>query len=125
MKNNEFGVTAQISWVYCKDLERSTAFYRDALGLECLRDVGNARIFATTGQAAIGVCEAFADRVVEPRGGLISLVTGDVDACYCRLRERDVDVEQPPHRLERFAIRTFFLRDPDGYLIEFQQFLED
>jgi catechol 2,3-dioxygenase-like lactoylglutathione lyase family enzyme len=56
---------------------------------------------------------------------MISLVTDDVDACYRRLCERGVVIEQPPQWLERFAIRTFFVHDPDGYVIEFQQFLRD
>ena len=117
-------LNAQISWVYCKDLETTARFYADVLGLECRRDEGGARIYATAGGASIGVCRAFADRVVEPRGGMISLVCDDVDGWYRRLRERGLEIDAPPHRLEAFGIYTFFVRDPNGYVIEFQQFLE-
>ena len=122
MKNNNTGIVSQITWVYTRDLARSSAFYGEVLGLECLRDEGGARIFATAQNAAIGVCEVFGDRVVEPRGGMISIVTDDVDAWYRRLVESGAEVEGPPHRLEQFAIYTFFARDPEGYRIEFQQF---
>ncbi len=115
-------ITAQISWVYTHDLETTARFYGQALGLECVRDEGRARIFRVTGGAHIGICEAFADRVVEPQGGMISLVVENVDACYEDLVDRGVEIEAPPHCLEQFGIRTFFLRDPNGYVLEFQQF---
>ena len=112
----------QISWVYTRDLDSTAEFYADALGLECIRDEGDARIFATAANAAIGVCSAFADRIVEPKGGMISFVTGNVDSWYRRLTEKGVAVAGPPHRLEQFGIYTFFVTDPNGYVIEFQQF---
>jgi predicted enzyme related to lactoylglutathione lyase len=116
-------ISSQISWVYTRDLEGTSEFYAAILGLECLRDEGSARIFRTAPGACIGVCEAYADRVVEPRGCMISIVTDEVDAWYRRLRERGLEIDQPPHRLEAFGIYTFFVEDPNGYVIEFQQFL--
>lgn len=115
-------VTSQIAWIYTHDIDLSTDFYTRKLGLECCRDEGRARIYRITESACIGVCEAFADRVVEPEGGMISLVTDDVDAWYRCLLERGVDIDHPPRRLDRFGIYTFFVRDPNGYVIEFQQF---
>ena len=116
-------VTRQIAWVYCRDLARSDRFYADVLGLRCVRDEGTARVYETVPGAAIGVCEAFEDRVVEPRGAMVSLVTDDVDGWYRRLDAAGAAVRGPPHRLERFGIYTFFAEDPDGYVLEFQQFL--
>ena len=78
-------IDQQISWVYTEDLEATAAFYRDLLGLPEVRDEGAARIFQTGPSSFIGVCQAFEDRVVEPRGGMITLVTEEVDACYARL----------------------------------------
>lgn len=114
-------IQAQITWVYTEDLHQSERFYRDVLGLECTRDEGKARIYRTAGDAAIGVCEIFEDRVVEPKGGMISLVTDDVDGWYQKLKQSGVEAE-PPHRLDQFGIFTFFVKDPSGYVIEFQQF---
>ena len=117
-----FRSKGQISWVYSDDLDAASRFYAEVLGFECRRDEGDARIYATAGGAFIGVCRAFADRVVEPRGGMISLVCDDVDGWYRCLRERGAEIDAPPHRLEAFGIYTFFVRDPNGYVIEFQQF---
>ena len=122
MKKCKANVTAQISWVYTEDLEASTTFYSEVLGFKCVRDQCNARIFATVDNAAIGVCKTFAERVIEPRGGMISIVTNGVDAWYQHLIDLSVDITQPLHRLEQFGICSFIVTDPDGYLIEFQQF---
>ena len=115
-------INGQISWVYTRDLDSTVDFYSRLPGLDCVRDEGRARIFATAENAFIGVCEAFDDRVVEPEGGMISLLTDDVDGFYQQLVASGFAVEEPPHRLQRFGIYTFFLRDPNGYRIEFQQF---
>ena len=115
------GIQTQINWVYTENLQQSEQFYRETLGLDCIRDEGKARIYRTTGDAAIGVCQTFGDRVVEPKGGMISLVTDDVDAWYRKLEQAGIEAE-PSHRLEQFGIYTFFAKDPSGYIIEFQQF---
>jgi len=116
------GIAAQITCVYARDLDSTAEFYVDKLQLKCLRESADARIFETAGNAAIGLCRVFADRVVEPKGGMISIVTGDVDAWYRRLIARGLQVDEPQRRLRHFAIYSFFVRDPNGYVIEFQQF---
>ncbi len=121
MGKHEVRATGQISWVYTEDLASTADFYAGVLGFECTRDQGSARIFATGAEAYIGVCKVFAGRVVEPKGGMISIITDDVDAWYQRLVDKGLKVD-PPHRLEQFGIYTFFTEDPNGYQIEFQQF---
>jgi len=125
LKKHVAAINGQISWVYTHDLDSTTYFYAEVLGLECTRDQGAARIFATGDKAWIGVCQAFAERVVEPKGGMISIISDDVDAWYQRLADIGLSVDQPPHRLEQFGIYTFRVEDPNGYLIEFQQFIDD
>ena len=122
LKKDKLQISAQISWVYTRDLDVTTDFYARILELECSRDEGSARIFKTGDSAFIGVCEVFANRVVEPEGGMISIVTDDVDAWYRRLIDNGLEIDQPPQRLERFGIYSFFVKDPNGYVTEFQQF---
>jgi len=121
LKKRTIDILAQISWVYTYDLDSAANFYAQVLGLECSRDEGDARLFETGAGAFIGVCRAFDDRVVEPRGGMISIVTDDVEAWYQRLLDKGL-VIKPPHRLEQFGITSFFVDDPNGYRIEIQQF---
>jgi predicted enzyme related to lactoylglutathione lyase len=122
LKKRASNITAQISWIYTHDLDSTGNFYAQILGLECARDEGGARLFKTGNGAFIGLCRAFDKRAVEPEGSMISIVTDDVDAWYQRLRDNGLEVETPPHRLEQFGIYTFFVEDPNGYIIEFQQF---
>ena len=113
----------QITWIYCSNLETSHRFYGETLRLQLVRDERIARIYKTTSHAAIGVCTAFEDRVVEPQGGMISLVTEDVDGWFAKLSESGAVTRGAPHVIKEFGIYTFFAEDPDGYVIEFQQFL--
>ncbi|MFT5218024.1 MAG: catechol 2,3-dioxygenase-like lactoylglutathione lyase family enzyme [Planctomycetota bacterium] len=121
---NKPDITSQITWVYTDDLEHTSNFYANVLGLKLVIDEGAARIFEVTSSAQIGVCTAFDNRIVAPEGGMITLVTGDVDAWYSLLISRGVVIKDPPQVLEKFNIYSFFLTDPSGYVIEIQQFLE-
>jgi predicted enzyme related to lactoylglutathione lyase len=116
-------MSGQVSWVYTDDLDATAQFYREILGLVCDRDEGRARLFRTAANAWIGVCEAFDGRVVQPDGGMISIVTTDVDAWYRKLLAHGMVIE-PPRRLDTFGIYCLLLRDPNGYAIEFQQFVD-
>ena len=113
-----------ITWVYCEDLAATCRFYRETLGLPEVIDQGPARIFQAAPGAFIGVCRAFEGRVVGPKGSMISLVTDDVDAWYDRLSAAGVKTQGPPRTLEAFNITCFFAEDPNGYVIEFQRFLD-
>ena len=117
-------ISDQITWRYTEDLQRSGDFYRNVLGLQLIRDEGAARIYRVREGSGIGICLAFDDRVVEPAGSMISLVTEDVDGWFEYLKRHNVTLKGPPHRLEKFGIYTFFAEDPDGYVIEFQSFID-
>jgi predicted enzyme related to lactoylglutathione lyase len=122
LSNSKAEINQQITWVYTHDLDLTAKFYSQVLGLHCVRETAEGRIFVTAPGAAIGLCRAFNDRVVEPKGGMISIVTNDVDRWYHQLLERGANIEAAPHRLPQFGIYTFFISDPNGYVIEFQQF---
>ena len=122
---NTSDINGQITWVYAEDLEEACRFYGTILGLKVERDAGAAVIYRCTGQSFVGVCQAFEDRVVEPKGSMITFLTGDVDGWHARLQAAGAQVDGPPHILEQFGIYTFFARDPNGYRIEFQKFMEE
>ncbi len=117
-------ITSQITWVYTEDTEASFQFWGGDLGLELERDAGVARIYRTAAGARVGVCQAFADRVVQPEGSMITLITDDVDGWYEALLARRVQMKGPPEVLEKFNIYSFFCIDPAGYVVEIQTFLD-
>ena len=113
-----------ITWVYTQDLEGTCTFYAETLGLKQTRDEGVARIFQLSQSAFIGVCEDIDWRVVEPKGGMLTIVTDNVDDWYARLSNSGVSCNGAPKKIEKFGIYAFIAEDPNGYLIEFQQFLK-
>jgi glyoxylase I family protein len=113
----------------CADLERTTAFYRDVLGLALVREGHNdddpdARHFwfgdddagllvsfmeypaLEAGRVGVGSTHHLAFGVSSPE---------EVDAWRDYLRSRDV---QCTDVFERGGLRSIYLRDPDGHILE-------
>jgi len=113
-----------VAFIYTPDPERSWRFYGEALGLPLVRDEGAARVFRVAGKAYLGVCRASEARPCVPDGICLSIVADDVEAWHERLTAAGVATEGPPERLDAFGVTSFFLRDPDGHLVEIQRFDE-
>jgi catechol 2,3-dioxygenase-like lactoylglutathione lyase family enzyme len=60
----------------------------------------------------------------QPPGVIFTVVTPEVDRWYDHLRQRGVVFEEPPALNHKYNIYHCFLRDPNGYLIEIQRFLD-
>ena len=120
----ETPVDAQITFLYVRDLLRSAEFYETILGLPLVTDQGSCRIYRATGaEGYLGICER--DSTAASGDTLIfTLVTLDVDGWYREVSERGWACEHPPRLNERYNIYHFFLRDPDGYKLEIQRFLD-
>jgi catechol 2,3-dioxygenase-like lactoylglutathione lyase family enzyme len=112
----------QVTFLSVADLERSTTFYADTLGLALVLDQGDCRIFAVAASAFVGVC--MRPDAVLPDGVILTLVTDDVDGCHARLVASGVTCERAPSLNRQYRIYQAFYRDPDGYLIEIQRFLD-
>lgn len=111
-----------VTFIYTRDLAASAEFYETILGLPLVLDQGACRIYRVSRDGFLGVCES-ADVTVDPRGIILTLATGAVDAWYDRLQAHGVTVEKPPQLNPHFNIYHLFVRDPNGYLIEIQTFL--
>jgi len=112
----------QVTFLLVTDLERSTMFYRDVLGLEIVLDQGDCRIMRVTKTAFVGICERPGPH--DPASVLVTLVTDDVDGCHEALVEAGVSCEQAPQLNARYNVYHAFYRDPDGFLVEVQRFLD-
>ena len=116
-------VDQQITFLYTTDMARSITFYEDILQLPLVLDQGGCRIYKVAGAAYVGICER-SHAVVEPKGVIITLVTSDVDGWHAHLREHSVKIDKPPSVNDAYGIYHCFARDPNGYLIEIQRFLD-
>jgi catechol 2,3-dioxygenase-like lactoylglutathione lyase family enzyme len=117
---------SQVTFLYTPDLLRSRRFYEDALNLPLILDQGSCRIYAVAPAAYLGVCqrEGLPDEPGRGSSLIITLVTDDVDGWYDQLQRRGVIFEKPPMLSAAYNIYHCFLRDPNGYLIEIQRFLD-
>lgn len=115
-------IAQQITWVYTRDLEGTARFYGETLGLELVLDQGGCRIYRTSATSFLGVCPVRPGRHVEPKGAVITMVTRDVDAWHEMLKEKGVRILEPPAHHASFAVYCLFAADPNGYMLEFQEF---
>ncbi len=118
-------IEQQVTFFYTHDLNASTEFYEQKLGLELWLDQGSCRIYTVSGSGYLGLCQASEISTPSPEKQLsviFTLVTQQVDEWFEYLQERGVKFEKPPTLNEKYNIYHCFLRDPSGYLIEIQRF---
>jgi catechol 2,3-dioxygenase-like lactoylglutathione lyase family enzyme len=113
----------QITFLMVKDLAATADFYERILGLPLVVDQGSCRIYQVVGAAYVGFCER-PESADSTRNVILTLVTPDVDGWYERLRGLGVHFEKAPTMNPRYRIYHCFVRDPDGYLVEIQRFLD-
>ena len=113
----------QVTFLATRDLNATAHFYEKILRLPLVLDQGVCRIYRVGGDAFLGFCES-ESAPAKPEGVIITLVSQDVDGWHRRLREQGVAFEKPPALNPKFNIYHCFLRDPNGYLLEIQKFLD-
>ena len=120
-------VEQSITWVYTEDLEGTSRFYGEVLGLakvleQAGENGGGCHIFRHSPTSFMGVCRVRPGRYVEPKGVVISFVVADVDAWHRHLVARGVEPAAAPRESAAYGVYGFFARDPNGYMLEFQSF---
>ncbi len=113
----------QVTFLYIHDLAVSAHFYHILLGLPLVLDQGICRIYRVGRDAFVGLCQR-PDVAVHPESVILTLVSDDVDAWHGYLVAHGVTVEKAPTLNPTYHIYHCFVRDPDGYLIEIQTFLD-
>ncbi len=111
-----------IAFYPCVDLEATRHFYETVLGLELVRDQKTCFIFKTAQEAFIGFCKH--EDVSPHKGLIITLLTDKVDEVYEHLKNNAIETEHEPSLNEYYGIYHFFAKDPNGYRLEVQRFIE-
>ena len=114
-------IDQQITFLHTRDLAGTARFYEDKLGLRLVLDQGGCRIYQVCGTAYLGFCQR-ESAPEQPRGVILTLVTDEVDEWYRLLLEEGVAFDKAPAHNPAYGIYHCFLRDPNGYLVEIQQF---
>jgi predicted enzyme related to lactoylglutathione lyase len=116
-------IKKQIIFLSTNDLKATTHFYSNLIKLDLFLDQGDCVIFKTSDNGYIGFCE----RPVNIVKGkiIITFIVENVDHIYeDYLSISDIKVS-PPTINHKYRIYHFFITDPNGYLIEFQKFLDE
>ena len=114
-------IVDQITFLYTNDLDSTSKFYEHVIGLDLILDQGSCRIYHTCTNSYLGFCKKH-NREGSHSDIIFTLVTPDVDEWYGYLSSQGICIEKPPERNPRYNIYHFFIRDPNGYVIEIQRF---
>jgi len=113
-----------ITFLGTKDLQRTSQFYQDVLGLTVYKDQEVCLIFNITTQSKIGFCKHISV-IHDEKSPILTLVTEQVDEIYKKISESGIDIPEKPKTNQKFNIYHFFFKDPNGYTIEIQEFLDE
>lgn len=112
-----------ITFLYTDDLPRSVAFYAGVMGLEAVLDQPSVHIFGWTPTSFLGVCDV-ATRPRGTKGMMLTFLVADARDTCARLEAQGVVFDEPLALRGGGTLRSAFFRDPDGYVLEIQEFLD-
>jgi len=119
-------VQSQITFLYYRDMDGAVDFYEQTMRLSSVIDVGWAKIYKVSGNAYIGLVggDRGYHQAQEESAVLITFVVDDSLWWHKYLTERGVEGLTNLDTINDIKVRIFFLRDPGGYAIEIQEFLD-
>ena len=115
---------SQITFLYYQDLQPVAEFYEEIMGFNLIQDQGIAKIYRVSGDAYLGIVDGAKGRFrpQEHNAVLITLVVDDLPEWHNYLQSKNI---KPLSKIKHGAhISHFFCKDPGGYTIEVQTFLE-
>jgi catechol 2,3-dioxygenase-like lactoylglutathione lyase family enzyme len=115
--------TEAITFFYTHNLEKTIHFYETILGLERVIDQGDCVVWRVSAESYLGFCQR-TNTPEKPEGVIFTFVTEVVDGWAEKLRANGIPLEKEPALTERYGIYNLFFRDPNGYLLEIQRFLD-
>ena len=115
-------ITSNIAFYPCICIEETDAFYTNVIGLEKVFSSERARIFSAV-KGHFGFME-YPDKQAATGRLCLSLncaSEADVDTYYNKLTALGAIPEGKPKYHPTEPVYSFFVKDPNGYLVEFQK----
>lgn len=116
-------IDQQVTFLYTADLEKTAVFYENILELPLILDQESCRIYRVSEDAFLGFCQHL-EAAPPSKSVILTLVSQEVDRWHTYLTTKNIFIEKTPQLNENFNIYHLFLRDPNGYLVEIQTFLD-
>jgi catechol 2,3-dioxygenase-like lactoylglutathione lyase family enzyme len=120
----DFRIRASNLFLYYRNLDRATAFYRETLGLELVADYTMARIFRVAGDSYLILVDATKGMhtAEEPKSVALALVTDQLESWHAYLATKGITPRRSFVARPGSAHEGFVITDPEGYLLEFERF---
>jgi catechol 2,3-dioxygenase-like lactoylglutathione lyase family enzyme len=115
-------INSSITFLKTRDLQKTTEFYAHTLGMPLVLDQGTCKIFRVGSAAFLGFC--LTDNATGGNEVIITFVVNDVDEACLELEKTGIKIEVRPRYNPHYHIYQFFVRDPNGYLVEVQRFFD-
>ncbi len=121
---DDFGIQGNNLFLYYKNLGKALEFYSETLGMELVADYGMAYILQMTADSYLILVDA--DKGMhtaeEPKTVALALLTDKLEEWYDYLKSQEVKIKYEYQPKEGSAHDGFVVVDPEGYLLEFEQF---
>jgi len=118
-------VESSVTFLPCSDIRKTVVFYRDTLGLKVWQKQSENLYIFDTGYGYWGFCQYDDGRepLSGPHGVCLSLNLQSNEEVLQKYSElKDVcTVYREPAKHPVFPVYSFFILDPDGYMVEFQK----
>lgn len=114
---------SNIVFLPCKNLEETLQFYTKIIGMNLVNKDEAGCIWLDSSYGYIGFCE-YDDNRPMATGVCISFNLKDVEAVdkkYEELLSKNIEGLTTPQKHPRFSVYSFFFKDCNGYLLEFQK----
>jgi len=120
------GISGNLVFFYYKDLAGAKKFYEETLGLPLVLDYGFAVIYRISESSFVGLVDEKKGMhtTAEPKTVTLAFVTDEVEGWFHYLSERGVTIKSPLKDSATINVRGFVALDPEGYFLEFENFLE-
>jgi len=121
------GVRATVQWLYFADTAEANDFYGRVLGVPPIVDQGWAWAFPLSATGFLGVVDGARGlhQVTEDKGVTMSFIVNDVEAWYSRMQAvEDFEWRSDAIGDESGLVRVFVGYDPEGYFLEWDEFLD-
>jgi predicted enzyme related to lactoylglutathione lyase len=110
---------------YYKNLGKATDFYEKILGLNIKTDLGWVKIFQLTNTSSIGLVDEAKGylKSKKEKPVMITLNITDIKEWYNHLLQKGVKMEEHLKKHHQLDQRLFLIKDPEGYIIEFMEYV--
>ena len=121
---DDFGIRASNLFLYYQDPGKALDFYSNILGMEVVADYEMAYILRMATDSYLILVDASKGmhKADEPKTVALALLTGQLDQWYQYLLTQQVLIKYEYQIKEGSAHDGFVVVDPEGYLLEFEQF---